>query len=505
MAKEVLGGLTPYEKRQEYYSVIQLGKDVKTQTSLLKNQTNAMLIAQSACTNAIVASQESIRDGLNDLSYSIEEIRDGMFGLKAAFEFGISEVVWQIEQNRQVLKDILGILMAPLDTQAKELRQRAEDAYANGWYDEALEDFLESEKKNKYDFSVQISIGLIYLFHLIDRALSIEYFEKAIKYARPKSPYHASFALLHAALIKRDFNQFEEAEKLTEEAVVLTPNFAEALYQNALFNAHLKNVGKSIATLEKAINLDRNYCIKADSEEMFSPIRDEVNSLFVKLRDKIKFPFLHNCEIMEKALNELMVFISNNSAIFKDFSKNPISLLPRVSKIQRLLNRNTYFDSINAQPLIESLLKEFNELFNDARTHLVKHFEDKLNNIERAIYRQPFDQEQEAKNRRDKIKSSGGLACLIWAILLISDFYLFVQFFKTSSHQPSFLFAIVSLLIFIFLFGGFFIAKGILRMIVPFIFPIKDYSGFINQSHEDINALKKQEIEICNEFDKIRS
>ena len=89
-------------------------------------------------------------------------------------------------------------------------------------------------------------------------------FEKAAKYAKPKSPYHASFALLHAALIKRDLGQIEEAEKYTREAAELTNDFAEAFYQNAIYNAYLKNPHESINSLERAIRLDKNYCIKAD-------------------------------------------------------------------------------------------------------------------------------------------------------------------------------------------------------------------------------------------------
>lgn len=284
-----LGGfeLTPWERRREWYSNIELGKDIKTQTVLLEKQTKAMVVAQAAGSSTIVASQERIREGVDALAYRIDEIREGMHGLKAAFEFGISEVVWQIEQNRQVLKNILEVLMAPLDTQAKELKRRAEDAYANGWFEEALEDLLESEKKNRYDFSVHISIGVIYLFRKGDRKQAFNYFEKAVKYAKPKSVYHASFALLHAALIKRDLNLLEEAEELSATAVALTPDFAEALYQNALYNALLNRPNRAIPCLKAAIQMDVNYCEKAHSDGAFAPIASYVEQLFAELRDSL--------------------------------------------------------------------------------------------------------------------------------------------------------------------------------------------------------------------------
>lgn len=62
----------------------------------------------------------------------------------------------------------------------------------------------------------------------------------------------------------------------------------EALYQNAQYNAQLRNSIKSIGNLEKAIRLDKLYCLKANKDEMFNPIREAVNCLFEKLRDEEK-------------------------------------------------------------------------------------------------------------------------------------------------------------------------------------------------------------------------
>ena len=112
-------GLAPWERKSAYYSVIQLGKDVKAQTKAVNKQTEEFVAAQMASTNAIISSQERISEGIDNVAYGIESVEEGIYGLKAAFEWGISEVVWQIEQNRHVLQGILAVLMAPLDTQAK--------------------------------------------------------------------------------------------------------------------------------------------------------------------------------------------------------------------------------------------------------------------------------------------------------------------------------------------------------------------------------------------------
>ena len=364
-------GLAPWERKNAYYSVIQLGKDVKTQTKTLNKQTEALIATQIASTSAIISSQERISEGIDNVAYGVERVEEGIYGMKAAFEWGISEVVWQIEQNRRVLQGILMVLMAPLDTQAKELRRRAEDAYTNGWFEDALEDFLESEKKNKYDFIVHISIGMIYLFQKIDKEKALEYFDKAIKYAKPKSPYHASYALLYKALIKRDFGLIEEAERCTDEAVGLCPDFAEALYQNALYNALLNKPDKAIPLLRKAIEMDVNYCLKVHNERGFDKIRHHINELNVELRDEQKQKALDKYSVITKkhdALNNLINEVRDQQA----FEVHDEEIKNCTMRITEVIQRNSLFDYLEANALLDKLCITIQTLCNDSKTRLEK-------------------------------------------------------------------------------------------------------------------------------------
>ena len=383
-------GLAPWERKNAYYSVIQLGKDVKTQTKTLSKQTEALIATQIASTSEIISSQERISEGIDNVAYGVERVEEGIYGLKAAFEWGISEVVWQIEQNRHVLQGILAVLMAPLDTQAKELRRRAEDAYTNGWFEDALEDFLESEKKNKYDFIVHISIGMIYLFQKINKENALEYFDKAIKYAKPKSPYHASYALLYKALIKRDFGLIEEAERCTNEAVELCPDFAEALYQNAQYNALLNRPAKAIPLLRKAIEIDVNYCAKIYNEKDFDKIRPYIDELQVKLRDEQKQISLDKYSVttkMHDTLNNLINEVRNQQAfeIHDEEAKNCMI------RIRELIQRNSYRDYLEANTLLDKLSIMFQKLCDDTKTRLeksIRYYDSNISNIEHRIKQQ---------------------------------------------------------------------------------------------------------------------
>ena len=59
-----LNELAPWERKNEYYNNIQLGKDVRTQTEVISRSTQAMVAAQMASTSTIITSQERSNEGV---------------------------------------------------------------------------------------------------------------------------------------------------------------------------------------------------------------------------------------------------------------------------------------------------------------------------------------------------------------------------------------------------------------------------------------------------------
>src|ERR1039457_5197016 len=134
--------------------------------ALVKSENRlAIRLNQSDSDRAVAQGLGSLEDrlasGMGDLSYDLRDVSGGIDNLRADFHILLGDVVWKLEMQTTVLNDILRTLQAPLDTASKELRARAEDAYKNGWYEEALADFLRSEEKNYQDFMVHRSIGNI--------------------------------------------------------------------------------------------------------------------------------------------------------------------------------------------------------------------------------------------------------------------------------------------------------------------------------------------------------
>ncbi len=100
---------------------------------------------------ALIASQTEMTDvmlqGFGSVSYGLDRVKGGIQALRSDFNWAMGAVLWKLEMQQATLNNILATLQAPLDTQAKELRQRAEYAYLQGWYDEALTDFLDRSKR----------------------------------------------------------------------------------------------------------------------------------------------------------------------------------------------------------------------------------------------------------------------------------------------------------------------------------------------------------------------
>ncbi len=357
--------LAPWEGRNAYYKDVKLGKGVEDLKIILKNQTEELVTSQIASADEIISSQGITEDAIKEIGYDIKSVGQGMGGLRAAFEWGISDVVWFIEKDTEELRDIMMNFYKVPDRQMDQLRHKADDAFAKGDVAGALERFAEIESLIKDDFSLCISLGMIYLFHKIDKKKALVYFDRAIKYAGPHSTYYTSYSLLYKALIKRDFGLIEEAEKCTGEAIDLSPGFAEAMYQNAQYNALLNRPEKAIPLLKKAIKEDIVYCLKILCEQDFKQISSEIAELYEKIMnekyEKVKealegekknvilltnavksFEKLgynvseeFSVELLEDGSNEIDIFIQNNSIFDAHFAGILLPLLSKKLKRQK--------------------------------------------------------------------------------------------------------------------------------------------------------------------------
>ena len=218
------------------------------------------------------------------LELESEKLAGGLARLNADFNLLLGDLIWKFEMSQETLNHLLQeIRLAEFEREARAYRWRAERAYLNGWYEEALSDFLEAEKRNYPDYAVHRSIATLYLYHLINLPRALEYFCKAAKYARPSDPRQAAEAHYFAATVCALEQHLEEGYEHLDEAVALNPELFEAHYQRAGFAVLLGRTEAAIASLEIAITGDPRYHERARHEAAFEPIRPQVQALLDRL------------------------------------------------------------------------------------------------------------------------------------------------------------------------------------------------------------------------------
>jgi len=259
--------------------------------------------AQIRSAERIVVSQEGAADEIaslrRDLASESADVSSSLGDLAATFEWGLTELIWHAQQQTALLRQLSDQLAAPLDMQAKELRKRAEYAYGQRWYEEALEDFLVAAEKNPYDFIVQHYIGNILLFHKEDPDGSVEYFERAAKFALPRAPMCAAFSLLHAGEARRRQGRFEDAYEIIRRATLTPTAPPESFYQLSRICAATARYDEAERSLHEAIRRDRLYCAKCSFDQAFESMRARVTSLLQQIEEGVSAAALSAVEQVE--------------------------------------------------------------------------------------------------------------------------------------------------------------------------------------------------------------
>jgi WD40 repeat protein len=248
------------------------------------NPSNYQIAIESGLGALGASPSDHTDDSLRNIEFGYKQLAGGLDQLNADFNFLLGDVIWKLEMHEETLSNLLHeIRLAEFEREARAYRSRAEKAYLNGWYEEALKDFLEAEKRNYPDFGVLRSIANICLYHLINLTDSLDYFRKAAKYSRPSDARQSAEAHYFAGVVCALQQQFKEGIEHLSEAIALNPELFEAHYQRACLAAMLNEGVVAVASLELAIKGDPRYYERAKTDEAFNAMRPDVQDLLDRL------------------------------------------------------------------------------------------------------------------------------------------------------------------------------------------------------------------------------
>jgi tetratricopeptide (TPR) repeat protein len=213
--------------------------------------------------------------------------------LVSAVDSGFAEISYELHVQSDYLRQILEVLQAPLDTQSRELRRRAQEAYANGWIDEAQEDFERSRELNKYDFTVHQYLGNIAFFHREDFKAADQSYAAAAKYAAPKSDFDAALALLSRAAVSQAGEDVLGALEFAEQALSTSPDLPEAQYAVARYLAASGSTdeGRIRQLLLSSFRSRLALCLAAAGDGAFTARRSLVDGVVEEYRAYLRERF----------------------------------------------------------------------------------------------------------------------------------------------------------------------------------------------------------------------
>lgn len=254
--------------------------------------------------------RKTIKKGFNQVNVTLEQgfvniastLTKGFERLDATFNWGISELIWRLDQQSTTAAQIRDILISPLDTQARELRQRGIESYNYGWFDVALLDLQEAMEKARVDFVAAHYIGNIYLFYEVDYEKAIYYFGQAARFSEPKSKRYHLTALMHqgfAYYLAEHENKTDDwlnAAKCLRKAVKIAPDSLELRFQLAQYSCLCGDEQTALDNLDYIIRSDVRYVVRVLLESDFFDLRSQIESIIfiyqkeleIMVRDRIK-------------------------------------------------------------------------------------------------------------------------------------------------------------------------------------------------------------------------
>jgi len=366
---------------------------------VISEQTQEIVASREALTRKFADGFDSINVTLESGFGRLEEVINGAGGsidaLRASFDYGVALLVEQFQVQNQHMLHLLhqmdavhATLENPTTTQAREFYRIGCDRLAKGLLDKALEAFEESAKKDDANFMTQLLIGKLYLYgvneecNVVDLKKAEEHLRAAARFAKaearllPEATRYAGEAFLHASIASyAQANEkviegntaaaqqlLQDSFELAKQATQISPQLSESFYHQAKFAALLGDGKTAAESLQRAIELDEAYCLKADSDVDFRFVLSDVNQLFHGLRNKSADEVSQRLEQCEMLLTEWVY-----QSLEAQNAEGEIRRL--LDEARRCLDRNTYFDNRDALAFMHKAEQLFKSLLVHKSVH----------------------------------------------------------------------------------------------------------------------------------------
>lgn len=353
------------------------GSSIERQTNAIHSVESAigkMANGMSASTGSMVMSMDRVHDGVQTVTRQMSGFESALGALAANIDEGFAELSYQMRLQSGLLSQILEVLQAPLDTQSKELRKRAQDAYQSGWIDDAEEDFLKSRELNRYDFTIHQALGNIAFFHRKHPQEAATHFTQASKYARPKSSFDCALAELSLASVADYSGINVDALSHATAALDVAPKLPEANYAVARYSVKEGILDQQIGKL--LLNAFRGrlaLCMLAVSDEALQPAKEHIEKALddyhKELKDEIGgilVNFEHAIDIADSVTTQPS---STSVSAVVDDGESQVSAMKSLIITATIIDLHSAINPLKAD--IQAFIRKANSAIAQARSAVV--------------------------------------------------------------------------------------------------------------------------------------
>ena len=263
-----------------------------------------------------------------------EQLGERLAEISSVIEWGFEEISWRLHEQTTVLKSIDHTLKTPRQTEAKELREMAEQLRNREELIKSEEFFLQSLELNPLDYRTYIGLSFTYMKlgkfdnaeslletslrhapkdsleekpvegeHIIVLESELKQYYRA--YSPPPKPFGVGRGILDEGTYEGeaepqfDYRSYsyrllgrihyckEEYQKALESlrnSIQFSPEYYKGNYDLAQYSALFKYKEECISALKKAILGRPFYFYLAQKEKNFEPLRNDVEALQVSIK-----------------------------------------------------------------------------------------------------------------------------------------------------------------------------------------------------------------------------
>ncbi|MBI3413938.1 MAG: hypothetical protein HY043_01250 [Verrucomicrobia bacterium] len=299
----------------------------------------------------------------------LDDISDGLSEVNSTLHWGFTQLLGQAGRMNDSLDSLIQIAKTPAQTWAYEQHEIARDAMRRDLYPEALDSLARAidgyggQPGYKLEFRFHFSRGTILLGGVsncdpavMNLAEAEQAFLTAARYAKADFRAEAARAYLSAGWAAYCQGKMAEAQSHTQQATELNPKLGEAFFQLAKIKMHIDQPDAALPDLKKAIELDRDYSLKAAADGDFKRHEAKVISLLEDLREAAHQAARAIKATAQERFKAMVAWHADESA--KNEYEQALHLF---AKAKQCFESGTFFGYLDAVPFFSSFIPKVDE------------------------------------------------------------------------------------------------------------------------------------------------